>query len=361
MNTPICRSWSTTMLCLSLSVGSAWAQAQVTPQPTPATPPASVRGTTTISPGGASWTTPTTATQGLSGSSSGSAYPGPSSLPGSSTSAYPGSGTAYPGTTDQYGNPIPGTTSYPGSSSSYPGSSTSYPGASTSYPGSSTSYPGVSTSYPGASTSYPGSTTTYPGSTSAYPGSSSSYPGTNDPYGSSYPSSNYPGGGYSNNNYPSNNYPSNNGTGTPTSPLRSNQPGGYLPPSQGANWVAPAAQPGAAGPVTAAGGCSLKVSTDRAAVSLVNRASNAEFKHVAMGEVRVQKVFQSSDGEWAVAVYKLRGESKFGFFAFNLAACQEQLPVDLPTLVSEANFEGPEVVLTLEQGPKRFKLANGRF
>jgi hypothetical protein len=96
-------------------------------------------------------------------------------------------------------------------------------------------------------------------------------------------------------------------------------------------------------------------------VSLVNKGSNAEFKHVAMGELRVQKVFQSGDGTWAVAVYKLRGEAKFGFFAFDLAGCQEQLPVDLPTLVSEANFDGPDVVLTLEQGQKRFKLANGRF
>jgi len=105
----------------------------------------------------------------------------------------------------------------------------------------------------------------------------------------------------------------------------------------------------------------LRLSTDRGSVALINRVSNDAYKQVALGEVRVQKVFQSPDSSWAVAVYKIRGEAQFGFMAFDLNACQEQLPVELPSLADQAQFEGTEVVLSTTQGSRRFKLANGRM
>ena len=114
-----------------------------------------------------------------------------------------------------------------------------------------------------------------------------------------------------------------------------------------------------AAPSTAAGGCKLRLATDRASVALINRVSNDAFKQVALGEVRVQKVFQSPDSAWAVAVYKIRGEAQFGFMAFDLNACQEQAPVELPALANDARFEGAEVVLSTGQETHRFKLANG--
>jgi hypothetical protein len=87
-------------------------------------------------------------------------------------------------------------------------------------------------------------------------------------------------------------------------------------------------------------------------------ASGTERKHVSLGEDRVQKVFNSPDGAWSVAIYKIRGAEQYGFIALDLTKCEEQLPVDVPSIASAAAFDQGEVVLTFETGEKRFRMKN---
>jgi hypothetical protein len=122
----------------------------------------------------------------------------------------------------------------------------------------------------------------------------------------------------------------------------------YQPPPQ----VLPAAggsQPG--------GPCAVKLSADRSTILLMD-PDGTERKHVPLGQDRVQKVFTSPDGAWSLAVYKIRGAPQYGFIAVDLAKCEEQTPVDLPSIASSASFGQGEVVLSLEKGERRFKLEN---
>ena len=72
----------------------------------------------------------------------------------------------------------------------------------------------------------------------------------------------------------------------------------------------------------------------------------------------MQKVFNSPDGAWSVAIYKIRGVQQYGFIALDLAKCEEQLPVDVPSVASAAAFDQGEVILSMEKGEQRFKLKN---
>jgi len=63
-----------------------------------------------------------------------------------------------------------------------------------------------------------------------------------------------------------------------------------------------------------------------------------------------------------VAIYKVRGVQQFGFIAFDLAACEDQLPVELPSVAASAGFEQGEVVLKFEKASvQRFPLKNARI
>ena len=122
----------------------------------------------------------------------------------------------------------------------------------------------------------------------------------------------------------------------------------YQPPPQ----VLPA--PGGS---QSGGPCAVKLSTDRSTIHLMD-PDGTERKHVPLGQDRVQKVFTSPDGAWSLAIYKIRGEPQYGFIALDLAKCEEQPPVDLPSIASSASFDQGEVVLSLEKGEQRFKLKN---
>ena len=101
----------------------------------------------------------------------------------------------------------------------------------------------------------------------------------------------------------------------------------------------------------------MKLNKDRSTISLVDPAGS-ERKHVSLGQDRVQKVFNSPDGAWSVAIFKIRGEQQYGFIALDLTKCEEQLPVDVPSMASAAAFDQGEVVLTFEAGEKRFRMKN---
>lgn len=102
----------------------------------------------------------------------------------------------------------------------------------------------------------------------------------------------------------------------------------------------------------------MALSKDRSTIHLMDASGSTERKHVSLGEDRVQKVFNSPDGAWSVAIYKIRGAPQYGFIALDLAKCEEQLPVDVPSVASAAAFDQGEVVLTFETGEKRFRLKN---
>lgn len=105
------------------------------------------------------------------------------------------------------------------------------------------------------------------------------------------------------------------------------------------------------------GPCAVKLSADRSTIFLMD-PDGTERKHVPLGQDRVQKVFTSPEGAWSLAVYKIRGAPQYGFIAVDLAKCEEQTPVDLPSIASSASFGQGEVVLSLEKGEQRFKLEN---
>lgn len=119
----------------------------------------------------------------------------------------------------------------------------------------------------------------------------------------------------------------------------------------------PASQAPPAGGVPA-GPCTVKLSADRSTVHLMDASGSTELKHVSLGQDRVQKVFNSPDGTWSVAIYKIRGAQQYGFIALDLAKCEEQQAVDVPSIASAAAFGQGEVVLTFETGVKRFRLEN---
>lgn len=122
----------------------------------------------------------------------------------------------------------------------------------------------------------------------------------------------------------------------------------YQPPQQ----VLPAG-----GGSQSGGPCTVKLSTDRSTIYLMD-PSGTERKHVSLGQDRVQKVFNSPDGAWSVAIFKIRGAPQYGFVALELGKCEEQLPVDVPSVARAAAFDQGEVVLTFEGGEQRFTLKN---
>ena len=195
----------------------------------------------------------------------------------------------------------------------------------------------------------------YPSQTpgaSPYP-SQQTYP---DQSGQS-PSGQYPQQSYPANPsqpYPQTSYPQ---SGSPSQPNYPSPPQSWTPPQ------APQAAPALPVPQAAqTGPCSLKLSTDRSTIYLLDAAGTMERKHLSLGSDRVQKAFTSPDGAWSVVIYKVRGVQQFGFIAVELASCEDQLPVELPSVAASATFEQGEVVLGFDKGKtQRFPLKNGRM
>ena len=105
----------------------------------------------------------------------------------------------------------------------------------------------------------------------------------------------------------------------------------------------------------------MKLSPDRSIIRLVDSNSGSERKQLSLGQDRVQKVYSSPDNAWSIAVYKIRGAPQYGFIALDLGKCEDQLPVDLPAIPSEARFDQAEVALMIDGREKRFPLKNSRM
>ena len=119
---------------------------------------------------------------------------------------------------------------------------------------------------------------------------------------------------------------------------------------------APAPAQPAAGPA-----CILKLSPDRSTLRLLDASGVSEKRYVSLGQDRVQHVYNSADGAWSVAIYKIRGEAQFGFIAVDLANCQDQEPVGLPGPATAARVEAGEVTFQFENGKShKFSLKNSR-
>ncbi len=146
----------------------------------------------------------------------------------------------------------------------------------------------------------------------------------------------------------------------PASPLQG-VPGPTSPPQTD---QAPQAAPGAPAPSPDSGMppvaapaptglCTLKVSTDRSTMHLMDPVSGAERKHVSLGRDRMQRAFTSPDGAWTVVLYKVRGVPQYGIVAIDLANCEPQDFVNVPAAAEAARFSADDVTLTFPGGKEQ--------
>lgn len=146
----------------------------------------------------------------------------------------------------------------------------------------------------------------------------------------------------------------------PASPLQGTS--GPLSPSQPGQ--APQAAPGAPAPTpepgmppvaapAPTGLCTLKVSTDRSTMHLMDPSSGTERKHVSLGQDRMQRAFTSPDGAWTVVLYKVRGAPQYGIIAIDLASCEPQDFVKVPAAAEAARFSPDDVTLTFPGGKEQ--------
>ncbi len=126
---------------------------------------------------------------------------------------------------------------------------------------------------------------------------------------------------------------------------------GYAAPSDGAAAIATPSQPG--------GACRAQPSPERHSVSLVG-PDGLPRSHVPLGEFRVQFVSHSPDGQWAVAVTKLRGQAQFAATAIDLARCVVTHTVALTAAADEVRFDGAVAMLRMASREQRLPLADPR-
>jgi hypothetical protein len=152
--------------------------------------------------------------------------------------------------------------------------------------------------------------------------------------------------------------------GAPGSALANRGGTGY--PAQGGYGAYP--QPAPSEPAAAivaptrsavAGNCRVEPAPDRQSVSLLGPDALPRL-HVPLGEFRVQQVIHSPDGRWAVAFTKLRGQPQFALITLDLARCEPQNTIDLPSAGDDARFEGDDAIVTLAGGERRVRLASTR-
>ncbi len=158
---------------------------------------------------------------------------------------------------------------------------------------------------------------------------------------------------------------SNTNPGAPVPTVRTGQ--GQLPPMQpgqpgqaqglGSGMIAPQTPswtPSSA--PTGATACQVALSPDRTTIRLIASGGSVEMRHVSLGQDRVQKVFNSLDGQWAAVVFKVRGVDQYGLVVVSLSACQPQSEIDLPGVAQEAAFDDKNVSLTFASGAKSYPL-----
>jgi hypothetical protein len=238
-----------------------------------------------------------------------------------SGSSVAGAGTPYPAAAQSpYGAPAPayGTTNSPYGNAGAPNGSTGAPYGNTGSPYGNTGSPYGSAGAPYGSTGAP-------------------YGNTGSPYGS--------------------NVPQVGGQAQVGSLGAQRGAGGYGSVAVAPQWTPPT---GPAPAVPPSGGpCRLVVSPDRSTLQLADAGTRAVRQHVPLGENRVQKVFDSPDGAWALAIFKVRGVAQYAAIGINLARCEAGEPIDVPAVASAAQFEGVEAVLTFDGSVQRLPLPKG--
>lgn len=155
-------------------------------------------------------------------------------------------------------------------------------------------------------------------------------------------------------------------------PMPGMQPGGMpgMGPGMGGGPM-PGMQPGMGGggmpmqgmgpPAGPQGACATRISEDRTAVSLVDQAGQ-QVNHVALGQDRIQKIFNAPDGSWSVVVYKVRRVSQFGGIAINLVQCEAQEARDFQAVPEAVEFQGEEMTIRYPGGSEeRYPLVNKRL
>jgi hypothetical protein len=123
--------------------------------------------------------------------------------------------------------------------------------------------------------------------------------------------------------------------------------------------VDPAQAIAALGPQAASkadGACRPQVPPDRQSITLVGSDALPR-AHIPLGDFRVQKIFQSPNGLWAVAVTKLRGADEFGAMTIDLGRCKALDAIGLSAPPSAVEFEGDSALLQLPSAKQRIQLA----
>lgn len=132
---------------------------------------------------------------------------------------------------------------------------------------------------------------------------------------------------------------------------------GMQPPMTGGGMTTQGITP-AGGPQ---GACVIKISEDRTSVSLTDQTGQ-QVNHVALGQDRIQKIFNAPDGSWSVLVYKVRRVNQFGGIAINLAQCDPQEAREFQAVPEAVEFQGEEMTVRYPGGSEeRYGLVNKRF
>lgn len=150
-------------------------------------------------------------------------------------------------------------------------------------------------------------------------------------------------------------YPGQQTQGVQQPPEQVVPPQTQFPPNQSMPGWQPMAPPGQM--MTGQSACTVKVSSDRTVISLIEAGSQQARDHVSINPDRVRKVVTSPDGNWSLVMFKVRGENSYGAIPVDLVKCEAQETVDIPAVTDNAQFEGDAVTLTYPDGTmKRFSL-----
>ncbi len=101
---------------------------------------------------------------------------------------------------------------------------------------------------------------------------------------------------------------------------------------------------------------SAKANGDGTTLVLKN-SSGEERKFIPLGQDRIQRIYNSSNGNWCLVVCKVRGQSQYFAFAVDLLSGDEQKTLDIPAMPENVAFEKSDVVMNFGNGDsKRFAL-----
>jgi len=143
---------------------------------------------------------------------------------------------------------------------------------------------------------------------------------------------------------------------SPMAVRRADGAGAWGAPPQNAD-PAQVATLGPQAPSRAEGACRPQVAPDRQSITLLG-ADALPRSHVPLGEFRVQKIFQSPDGSWAVAITKLRGADEFAAMTIDLARCKSLDAIGLSAPASAVEFEMDSALLQLPNAKQRIHFAS---